>query len=155
MRSACPGLQHGRASRIPPRSLDEDKRHVDVQRLFCTISLGRHIGLAARPSCDARRDRLPRRQDRVDGQTVASGNDTDMSWRYAFSTGFEWQDVSPKATPCYGSQWPQTLIALPIKGINCYFGGQHGEPTTCSRKTEKKTSRCRATPVAMRLSVSV
>lgn len=65
MHLACPGLQHGRASRIQRRSLAADKEEVDGQRLFCTILLGRHIGLAAMPSCDACRDRLPRNCKRV------------------------------------------------------------------------------------------
>lgn len=47
MRYASPALQDGRARPIQRCSLVRDKRHVDVQRLFCTISLGRHIGLAA------------------------------------------------------------------------------------------------------------
>ena len=60
MRYASPALQDGRALLIQRRSLVRDKRHVDVQRLFCTISLARHIGLAAMDSYDACHDRLSR-----------------------------------------------------------------------------------------------
>lgn len=58
--SSPPALQDARAPAIQRHSLVEDKRHVDVQRLFCTIFLGRHIGLAAMDSYDARHDRLSR-----------------------------------------------------------------------------------------------
>ena len=60
MRYASPALQDGRARPIQRCSLVRDKRHVDVQRLFCTISLGRHIGLAAMDSYDACHDRPSR-----------------------------------------------------------------------------------------------
>ena len=60
MRYASPALQEGRALPMQRCSLVRDKRHVDVQRLFCTISLGRHIGLAAMDSYDACHDRPSR-----------------------------------------------------------------------------------------------
>ena len=60
MRYASPALQDARAHSIQRCSLVQDKRHVDVQRLFCTISRGRHIGLAAMDSCDACHDRPSR-----------------------------------------------------------------------------------------------
>ena len=60
MRYASPALQGGRALPMQRCSLVRDKRHVDVQRLFCTISLGRHIGLAAMHSYDACHDRPSR-----------------------------------------------------------------------------------------------
>jgi len=59
---AMPPLLCKKAVHFPMQrcSLVRDKRHVDVQRLFCTISLGRHIGLAAMDSYDACHDRPSR-----------------------------------------------------------------------------------------------
>jgi hypothetical protein len=107
--------------------------------------------LPSMPSCDARHDRLIT----AAGQTAWSG---DMSviqtCDCALISHCRRQDTNsldqnpPHRATEVGGQLQRFSSSVPIKAINCCFGGQHDEPTTCSRDSEKNTNA-----VARRLSV--